>query len=129
MSDLFGNHIVGFPTRRLKCYPGVIIFSSHSTSRSCIPFVAAEHVRQTRVSQLHKGTNSTEDMYGKPERPPLKSLPGVVLALLKNPPFLFTTLGGVFDFFIGSGMVTFLPKFLQNNYHVSSSQAGIYSGE
>ena len=20
MSDLFGNHIVGFPTRRLKCY-------------------------------------------------------------------------------------------------------------
>ena len=21
MSDLFGNHIVGFPTRRLKCWP------------------------------------------------------------------------------------------------------------
>ena len=28
MSDLFGNHIVGFPTRRLKC----IIFSEQFTS-------------------------------------------------------------------------------------------------
>ena len=91
-------------------------------------FIDAEKVRQTRVSQLHKG-KSAENVYGKPERPPLKSLPGVVMTLLKNPPFLFTTMGGVCDFFIGSGVATFLPKFLQNNFHVSSSQAGIYSGE
>ena len=89
--------------------------------------LAAEKVRQTRVSQLHKG-KSTDNVCDKPERPPLKSLPGVVVELLKNPPFLFTTLGGICDFFIGSGIATFLPKYLLNNFHVSSSQAGIYSG-
>ena len=28
MSDLFGNHIVGFPTRRLNCYNSIVNFKA-----------------------------------------------------------------------------------------------------
>ena len=89
---------------------------------------AAEMVRKSRVSQQHKG-ESSRAVYVEPHRPPVKTLPKAVFELLKNPPFFFTTLAGSCDFFVGSGVSTFMPKFIQNNFHVSSSQAGIYSGK
>ena len=89
--------------------------------------VDADEVRKNRVSQQHKG--GAADVCSKPERPPLKSLPKVIFALLKNPPFLFTTLAGTCDFFLGNGFAPFTAKFIQNHFHVSSSQAALYSGK
>ena len=49
MSDLVGNHIVGFPTRRLKCY--IIIEPSHEKRKQHSGFPTRPDTNQPVQSQ------------------------------------------------------------------------------
>ena len=89
---------------------------------------AAKTIRETRISQLHNG-NRTKQEVKPPTRPEVKHVPSVLLSLVKNPPFLFTTLAGITEAFGISGLSTFTAKFVENAFNVSAGRAGILSGE
>eukprot|EP00056_Hartaetosiga_gracilis_P001299 m.44024 g.44024 ORF g.44024 m.44024 type:complete len:848 (+) comp10579_c0_seq1:71-2614(+) len=48
--------------------------------------------------------------------------------LLTNPTFMGVALGNMIDLFIVSGMGTFLPAFVETQYHLTASDASFYSG-
>lgn len=48
---------------------------------------------------------------------------------MKNPAFLFISLAGTFEGFSTSGMATFLPKLIQNQFGTSAAWAAILSGK
>ena len=64
----------------------------------------------------------------EPSRPEVTSLPRVFLSLIKNPPFLFTTLAGITEAMLLSGLSGFGAKYIQNNFQVSAGTAGLQTG-
>ena len=58
-----------------------------------------------------------------------KDFPKVTLQLFRNPTFVFETLGITFDSLIIGGMATFGPKYLETQFGVEPSNAGIYFGK
>ena len=49
-------------------------------------------------------------------------------SLFTNKVFLFTTIAGTAEGFAVSGTSTFIPKFLESQFHLSSSNASFYAG-
>ncbi|XP_062608330.1 solute carrier organic anion transporter family member 4C1-like isoform X1 [Saccostrea cucullata] len=86
----------------------------------------AQNVRETRVTETHMD-NSTEKN-GKELGKSLRDMPKSFWILMKNPAFLFISLAGTFEGFSTSGMATFLPKFIQNQFGVSAASAAILAG-
>ena len=93
-----------------------------------IYFAAAENVRKTRQSEMHKG-NETKLSSVSADRLPIRQFPTVILALLRNPPFLFTVLAGASEGILTSGFATFVPKFIQNHFGVTAARAALYTGK
>ena len=91
-------------------------------------FSAAKEVRESRVSQLHKGQGTRTDVV-EPGRPELKTVHKVLWALIQNPPFLFTTLAGITESMFITGLSVFGAKYLQNAFRISSSQSGVLMGK
>ena len=48
--------------------------------------------------------------------------------LLKNAPFMLYVFSTAFEVLTISGFSTFLPKYLETEFHVTSSQAALYVG-
>ena len=48
--------------------------------------------------------------------------------LLTNRTFMYLSLGGAFEGFAVGSLSTFMPKFIQAQFHLSASQASIYTG-
>ena len=92
-----------------------------------IYFAAAENIRKTRQSEMHKG-KETKLSSVSADRLPIRQFPKVILALLRNPPFLFTVLAGASEGILTSGFATFVPKFIQNHFGVTAARAALYTG-
>ena len=77
---------------------------------------------------MHNADKDSSHGHGSSKRLPLKMFPKVTWSLLKNLPFLFTMLAGASEGILTSGFATFVPKFIQNRFAVSSSAAALYTG-
>lgn len=88
----------------------------------------AQTVRAHRQTQMHKGHTSADGAHGRHKRLPIKVFPKVTWSLLKNPTFLFTILAGAAEGILTSGFATFVPKYIQNVFGVSSGLAAFYTG-
>ncbi|XP_048780929.2 solute carrier organic anion transporter family member 4C1-like isoform X3 [Ostrea edulis] len=86
----------------------------------------AQHVRETRVTETH--TDNTSEQVVKELGKSVKDMPRSFWLLVKNPAFLFITLAGTFEGFSTSGMATFLPKLIQNQFGTSAAWAAILGG-
>nr|XP_039263611.1 solute carrier organic anion transporter family member 5A1-like [Styela clava] len=58
----------------------------------------------------------------------IKDLPRAFFSLLSNPIFLCITVTATLEFSIVTAFLTFVPKYLQNQFGVDPSQASIYTG-
>lgn len=83
-------------------------------------------MRETRVTETH--TDETSEKAVKELGKSLKDMPRSFWILVKNPAFLFITLAGTFEGFSTSGMATFLPKLIQNQFGTSAAWAAILGG-
>ena len=57
-----------------------------------------------------------------------KSLWPATKSLLMNKTFMFITLSTTAESLATGGFSTFLPKFIENQFHVTSSNASLYAG-
>ena len=58
----------------------------------------------------------------------LKSVWPATLALLKNAPFIFISLAIACESLAIGGFSTFLPKFIQTQFHYTSGDSALYTG-
>ena len=77
---------------------------------------------------MHKGNDDSSHGHSTNKRLPIKMFPKVTLALIKNAPFVFTMLAGATEGILTSGFATFVPKYIQNQFGVSSASAAFYTG-
>lgn len=54
--------------------------------------------------------------------------PGALAKLLRNPVYLLLNLATVFEMIIVTGFLTYVPKYLQTQFDVKSSEANLYTG-
>ncbi|XP_045180504.2 solute carrier organic anion transporter family member 4C1-like [Mercenaria mercenaria] len=88
---------------------------------------SAKKVRESRISQMHQGVTDS-DGHGTNKRLPIRMFPKVTWALIQNAPFVFTMLAGASEGILTSGFATFVPKYIQNQFGVSSGSAALYTG-
>ncbi|KAK3087766.1 hypothetical protein FSP39_010363 [Pinctada imbricata] len=86
----------------------------------------AAHVRANRVSQTHN--DSLNEKKEELTSHKLRDLPKSFILLMKNPAFLFITLAGTAEGFGTSGVSTFLPKLIQNQFGATAAWASILAG-
>ncbi|XP_052765092.1 solute carrier organic anion transporter family member 4C1-like [Mya arenaria] len=89
---------------------------------------SAKRIRESRISQMHKGDHDESGGHGTNKRLPIKMFPKVTCELLRNAPFVFTILAGASEGVLTSGFATFVPKYIQNKFGVSSGMAALYTG-
>lgn len=58
----------------------------------------------------------------------LRDLPIAIKLILKNPVFVLVSLGTALNYFLISGLSTFLPKFFQNEFNLTPSYAAMLVG-
>lgn len=58
----------------------------------------------------------------------LRQLPRAVLSLVKNPLFMVTTVGITTEIFVVIGFIQFTPKYMENQFLLSQSQANLLTG-
>ncbi|XP_045209332.2 solute carrier organic anion transporter family member 4A1-like isoform X2 [Mercenaria mercenaria] len=106
-----------------------VLFVVAALAMSCFgaELPTSKAVRETRESQMHKGTGTKTGVV-EPSRPELKTVHKVLWALLRNPPFLFTTLAGITESMFITGWSVFGAKYLQNAFRISSATSGLFSG-
>lgn len=51
------------------------------------------------------------------------------MKLLKNPVYMLLNLASVFEMVIVTGFITFVPKYLETQFGLRTSQANLYTGE
>ncbi|XP_052249531.1 solute carrier organic anion transporter family member 4C1-like [Dreissena polymorpha] len=90
----------------------------------------AKLIRETRISEMHgdDGTLPVAVTSNSRKLSDLRHLPGEILQLLKNPPFLCSTLAVATEGMIASGLSTFMPKFIQNQFGVTAGWAAMLTG-
>lgn len=89
--------------------------------------VGSAIVRSMKESEVHVG--ASEDVVEKEGfGESLKDLPKALYLMLRNMPYLFATFAGCSDAFIVTSFTVFLPKFLQTQFNLTTSEAGIYTG-
>ena len=80
-----------------------------------------------RYSECHQDgshTIASQENFGKS----IRDLPKAVSMLLKNPVFVCLTLAGCTEAMIITGFATFLPKFIQNQFSKTATQAALITG-
>ncbi|KAK3593464.1 hypothetical protein CHS0354_020230 [Potamilus streckersoni] len=88
---------------------------------------SARSVRDTRISQTYKDDGKFQKGYEN-EAISIRALPAALCRLLRNPTYVCITFAGATEAIVTSGMATFLPKFIQNQYNLSSGYAAILTG-
>ena len=85
-------------------------------------------VRATRQSEAHSDGSEQEvakEDFGKN----LKDLPKALWLLLKNPVNMFINAAGVFESLSTSGIATFAPKLIENQFGQTAATAAMISGK
>ncbi|KAI8515511.1 sodium-independent organic anion transmembrane transporter [Branchiostoma belcheri] len=83
-------------------------------------------VRREKTSDVHANTESKtlDSNFGKS----IRDFPVAVRSLAKNPTFIFITLAGISEGLALNGFATFLPKFVENQFGQTASQAAFLVG-
>ena len=55
--------------------------------------------------------------------------PRAVMKLLRNPVYMLLNLASVFEMVIVTGFITFVPKYLETQFGLRTSQANLYTGK
>ncbi|KAK3598170.1 hypothetical protein CHS0354_008845 [Potamilus streckersoni] len=87
----------------------------------------SKSIRDNRVSLAYKddGKSRAGSENGAIS---ILEFPAALYRLLRNPTYICFTIGGAAEGIINSGMATFLPKFIQNQYNLAASSAAILTG-
>ena len=86
-------------------------------------FIQQERIKQMSV-QLSRQATKEDLVY----RVNLRDLPRHILKLLARMPFLFITLVYSTQIFVVSGLVVFLPKYIETLFGISASSSGLIFG-
>ncbi|CAH1238164.1 SLCO4C1 [Branchiostoma lanceolatum] len=83
-------------------------------------------VRREKTSDVHANTESKamDSNFGKS----IRDFPIAVRSLAKNPTFIFLGLAGISEGLALNGFATFLPKFVENQFGQTASQAAFLVG-
>lgn len=93
-----------------------------------ISLPGTERRRRNNVSQVHDhGTQHKADQQNFGIG--IRDLPAALMLLLKNPPFICQCLISGSEGFMISGLSTFLPKFIANQFSQQPSWAAILTGK
>ena len=91
--------------------------------------VGSKAIRETRVTQAHSSSSQTvvegENFTGTS----LKDFPTACKCLLKNPTFMCLALLGVPEGILSSGLASFAPKYIENQFAQTSSWAALITGK
>ncbi|GCC30041.1 solute carrier organic anion transporter family member 4C1-like [Chiloscyllium punctatum] len=96
---------------------------------TCFPkhLPGTAEVQLRKVSQAHSGVNTKAFL--KPNfGESFKDFFVVLLLLLKNPVFIFLVIAGTTEALVITGFVTFMPKFIENQFGLTASLAAILGG-
>ena len=55
--------------------------------------------------------------------------PQALMKLFKNPVYMLMNLVSVFEMVIVTGFITFIPKYLETQFDLRTSEANLYTGE
>ncbi|XP_072453473.1 solute carrier organic anion transporter family member 4C1-like [Notamacropus eugenii] len=96
---------------------------------SCFPkhLPGTAEIQAGKISQTHQnesGTKTTDENFGKS----IKDFPAALQILLRNPVFMCLALSTATEALITTGFATFLPKFIENQFGLSSSFAATLGG-
>ncbi|KAL3892414.1 hypothetical protein ACJMK2_004624 [Sinanodonta woodiana] len=88
----------------------------------------ARDVRATRFNQTtYKADRKSHEDSNRKDIS-IRNLPEALCRLLRNPIYVCNTIGETSEAFLGSGFVTFLSKFIQNQFNLSAGYAAVISG-
>ncbi|XP_043834592.1 solute carrier organic anion transporter family member 4C1-like [Dromiciops gliroides] len=96
---------------------------------SCFPkhLPGTAEIQAGKISQAHQNestTQITDKNFGKS----IKDFPAALQILLRNPVFMCLALSTATEALISTGFATFLPKFIENQFGLSSSFAATLGG-
>jgi hypothetical protein len=89
---------------------------------------AANKIRMKRKSETHqseRNDKASREGFGTK----WKDMPEALKILLTNPVYMFLNMAGVFEGLVVSGVATFMPKLIQNQFSVSAGYAAILGGQ
>ncbi|KAG8456340.1 hypothetical protein GDO86_002213 [Hymenochirus boettgeri] len=96
---------------------------------SCFPkhLPGTEQIQSERISQAHNnGGESIVELKNLGKS--FKDFPMSLLLMVKNPVLISLTLASCSDGFITTGFATFLPKFIENQFSLTSSFSAVLGG-
>ncbi|CAH1775633.1 unnamed protein product [Owenia fusiformis] len=83
-------------------------------------------IRAEKVSEVYKGSESATSQPGFGMS--IKDFPVSLKILLTNPTFMFLCLSGATEALLVSGFTAFIPKFIESQFSISASWAGMLVG-
>ncbi|CAK8680047.1 unnamed protein product [Clavelina lepadiformis] len=87
-----------------------------------------EEVRKNRENEMHQDKVAKEVQTNEDFGKRLKDFPKCLLVILRNPTYIFLTLGGVIDGMLLTGLSTFGPKILEALFGLTSSFSAVLLG-
>lgn len=87
----------------------------------------AKKIRETRENEAHQGHKPVE-LQDPHQGATLKELPSMCFSLLRNPSFIFVSFASANEGILLSGISTFLPKFIENQFSQTASWASMLAG-
>lgn len=93
----------------------------------CYPRVlpGSEKLQQEKVSEAYNANKKSEETQTFTK---LRELPMALMALLKNPTFVFLNLAGASEGMVIAGFAAFLPKLIENQYSISPVWSALLMG-
>lgn len=94
-------------------------------------FAFPKHLRGHRIPSPHQTNATTKDEIAKEEierAPQLKDFPKTIKRQLKNDILMFRTASSVLHLLPIAGLYTFLPKYLESQFHLPAHDANLISG-
>nr|XP_003920771.2 solute carrier organic anion transporter family member 4C1 [Saimiri boliviensis boliviensis] len=93
---------------------------------SCFPkhLPGTAEIQAGKTSQAHQSNSNTDEKFGKS----IKDFPAALKNLMKNGVFMCLVLSTSSEALITTGFATFLPKFIENQFGLTSSFAATLGG-
>ena len=106
------------------CYPAVLPVTPTGTNK-LVPVNQANGGES--YGSVNQQSQNTNEHYNRSDSV-FVQMPLSILALLKNPTYMLISFGGAFDGLSLSGLSTFLPKFIQQQYGYSAGVSALLFG-
>ena len=106
------------------CYPAIL----PSNTKLPNSLVAVNQAHGESYGTLDKEVKINPDNSFERSQSVLVQIPLSILKLLKNPTYMFISIGGAFDGISLTGLSTFLPKFIQQQYGYTAGVSALLFG-